>query len=509
MNAVVGGLAGCGPSPRKGSVRTDDCSGAFGAAYRNEKDSDVHHGVLKTKYSPFDFKGLTFHDVVPSFLKGQDSPRDYLERCLETIADREPVVQGWSWVNQEGARAAASASTERYRKGQPLSRIDGMVIGIKDIYETKDMPTQFGSSAFAGHFPKRDSAFVQALRDAGAVILGKTVPTELGLNDPGPTTNPFDPQRTPGGSSSGSAAAVGARMAPATIGSQLGGSIIRPASYCGNYALKPSQGALHRGERQGQSHSVIGVHAGSLEDMWHVAIEIAERVGGDPGHPGICGPSDVPVARKPERLILLETEGWGIVDAWSRSALEAVVERLETHGVTVLRRKDDPLIDALEVSIANFNADIDKVRAFEAFWTMRNLNEYLKGELSPRVRDLYERDGQVTRDAYRFGLQKREEARRRCADVAPLADGFITLSSTGIAPIWKRDVEGRPFEKRPTGDISFNSPASGLGTPAVTVPLMAVDGMPLGLQVMGQRDADASVVGLARWISTNIEPVVM
>ena len=152
------------------------------------------------------------------------------------------------------------------------------------------------------------------------MILAKTVTAELGGSHPGPTTNPFDPARTPGGSSSGSAAAVGANMVPAAIGTQVGGSIIRPAAYCGNFALKPTQGGLNRGERHATSQSTHGPHAGSLEDMWQVAIEIAKRAGGDRGAVGLMGPSTVPAAAKPNRLIVLETEGWPDVDRRQRLA---------------------------------------------------------------------------------------------------------------------------------------------------------------------------------------------
>src|SRR3546814_8282704 len=149
-----------------------------------------------------------------------------------------------------------------------------MPVAIKDLLETKDMPTRMGCAAFEDNFPKRDNAAVWALRQAGAVILAKAVTAELGGAHPGPTTNPFDPARTPGGSSSGSAAAVAARMVPAAIGTQVGGSIIRPAAYCGNFALKPSQGGIHRGARQADGKSTHGTHAGCIEDMWQVAIEI-------------------------------------------------------------------------------------------------------------------------------------------------------------------------------------------------------------------------------------------
>src|ERR1700745_1376672 len=177
-------------------------------------------------YSPQLLEPLTFSDMTPRFRGGSDTPRAYLERCLAVIADREPVVKAWVVLNPSGAREAADASTERYRRGRPISPIDGMPIGIKDLIETKDMPTGHGCAAFAGNHTRRDSAIVRALRDAGAVILGKTVTTEMGGAFPGPTTNPFDPERTPGGSSSGSAAAVRARMGAGASGHAGGRAVV-------------------------------------------------------------------------------------------------------------------------------------------------------------------------------------------------------------------------------------------------------------------------------------------
>src|SRR5499426_3667825 len=279
-----------------------------------------------TTYDPRTFRALTFHDAVAGFRSGADTPRAYLERCLEKIEKRDPVVKAFVALNPVGARAAADASTTRWKDRRPLSPIDGLPIGIKDLLETKDMPTEMGCEAYRGNFPKRDNAAVWALRAAGAVVLGKTVTAELGGAHPGPTTNPFDPARTPGGSSSGSAAAVAARMVPAAIGTQVGGSIIRPAAFCGNVALKPTQGAINRGERQATSMSTHGVHAGSIEDVWQVAIEIARRAGGDRACLGLFGPAEPPAAQKPGRLILLETAGWQQLDAGSTSAFEALLD---------------------------------------------------------------------------------------------------------------------------------------------------------------------------------------
>ena len=153
-------------------------------------------------YSPAEYRGLTFHDAAARFSTGDDTPRAYLERCLATIAEREGDVKAWVCLNEKGAREAADAATRRYQAGAPLSPIDGLPIGIKDLLETQDMPTEMGCDAYRGNFPKRDNAAVWALRQAGAIILGKTVTTELGGTHPGPTTNPFNAAYTPGGSSS-------------------------------------------------------------------------------------------------------------------------------------------------------------------------------------------------------------------------------------------------------------------------------------------------------------------
>jgi Asp-tRNA(Asn)/Glu-tRNA(Gln) amidotransferase A subunit family amidase len=451
--------------------------------------------------------GPTFHDTVPAFRAGADTPRAYLERCLATIVEREPVVQAWVVLNEAGARAAADASTARWRAGQPLSPIDGMPIGIKDLIATQDMPTQMGCAAYRGHFPKNDAALVQALRAAGAVILGKTVTTELGMSEPGPTTNPFHPGHTPGGSSSGSAAAVGAGMVPAAIGTQVGGSIIRPASYCGNVALKPTQGAINRGERQGLSQATAGVHANSVQDMWQVAIEIARRVGGDPGMPGLFGPAVPPAAERPARLIVMEAEGWPLLDATARDAFEAILAQLRDAGVEILRRDDHPWIDVFEESIAEAKAMTNEICAFENLSTMRSLLAQSPDGVSERMKRRHAIGESMNLEGYRRHLLQREEARRHMAALAPLADALIAPASPGPAPSWAGDIPGQPLNPRPTGDIAFNAATSALGVPAVTVPLTRVHGLPMGIQVIGQPHMDARTTAIARWMLETLQPV--
>src|SRR5215472_2046880 len=245
------------------------------------------------------------------FANGKDSPRAFLERCLATLEAWESRIGAFVTLNISAARAAADESTRRWHAGKPLSAIDGMPVGIKDIIETIDMPTQNGSLLFEGFRSDRDSASVYALREAGAVIVGKTVTTEFAATEPRGTRNPWDTARTPGGSSSGSAAAVAVGAISVGLGTQVLGSILRPASYCGCVGFKPSVGAINRGgSYDGLSQSVHGPLAASLPEAWQVAYEIAQRAGGDPGFPGLYGPATPPVAAKPRKLALLETDGW-------------------------------------------------------------------------------------------------------------------------------------------------------------------------------------------------------
>ena len=253
-------------------------------------------------------------------------------------------------MNKDGAIAAADASTARWRDGKPLSPIDGMPIAIKDIIETADMPTGQGSPLWEGTDSKRDSASVHALREAGAIIIGKTTTTEFAATHPWhKTQNPHDATRTPGGSSSGSAAAVGAGMVPAGLGTQVVGSILRPASFCGAVGFKPSVGAINRsGSHDHFSQSCQGAIGATLADTWAVLRAIADRAGGDPGFVGLAGDVDFARRAKPARLGVLETGGWSATTEGARKAFAAAKRRLAKAGVELHGRADDPDIEAVE-----------------------------------------------------------------------------------------------------------------------------------------------------------------
>src|SRR6478752_4112870 len=254
--------------------------------------------------------------------------------------------------------------------------------------------------------------------------------------------------------------------------------------------------------------STTGVHAGSIEDLWQVAIGIASCAGGDPGRPGLFGPSTPPVAMKPERLIVLETEGWPDVDSVTKSAFETLMENLRKAGVTLLRRKDHAWIEALEQSIARGRHLSNSITGWENRWYQRNLLDLQPEGLSERARATLARAEKMSVDDYRAVLMDRAAAHQRHAAIAPLADAVITLSCPGPAPLWAGDKPGQPLAARPTGDSVFNTPSSILFAPALTMPLMSVGGLPVGVQFMGQQHEDARITGFARWMLGAVPPVV-
>jgi Asp-tRNA(Asn)/Glu-tRNA(Gln) amidotransferase A subunit family amidase len=298
-------------------------------------------------------------------------------------------------------------------------------------------------------------------------------------------------------------------MVPAAIGTQVGGSIIRPAAYCGNVALKPSQGGINRGERQATSMSTHGVHAGSIEDMWQVAFEIASRCGGDRGGPGLTGPSAPPAAAKPDRLIVLETEGWGGLDAKSRSAFESLLENLRRVGVTLLPAAIIPGSRRSRQAVGERARAVQRDHVLGESLVPAQPDRRASRGRQLRAKAVVARAEAMTPVEYRGATGRARSGAAAPYAVAPLADAIVTLACPGPAPLWPGDVPGEPLAPRPTGDFVFNAPSSMLFAPAVTVPLMAVDGMPVGVQVMGQRQQDARVTALARWLLANVPAVVV
>jgi Asp-tRNA(Asn)/Glu-tRNA(Gln) amidotransferase A subunit family amidase len=430
------------------------------------------------------------------FASGTDTPREFLERCLADLAALEPKIGAFVHTNIDGARVAADQATARWREGRPRSQIDGMPVGIKDIIETIDMPTENGSPLFAGWRSQRDGASVIALRAAGAVVLGKTVTTEFAATEPRGTRNPHDLRRTPGGSSSGSAAGVAAGMISAALGTQVIGSTIRPGSYCGCIAFKASLGALNRGgSHDALSQSVTGVLAASLEDAWQVAYEVAVRAGGDPGYPGLSGPDSMPAPRKPRRLAFLETAGWSTASAQAKAAMADAVARCKAAGIEVLTRESHSKLAAIEAAIAPARAQSMRINAWESRWPLNTYRERDASKLSRAMLDRLTDAEAMTLDDYREALAQRDNARTLYAELAADCDACITLSAPAAAPMGLES----------TGDPTFTVHTSYLGIPAISLPVLEEDGMPLGLQVVGFINRDADVFAAAAAIESLFE----
>ena len=443
-------------------------------------------------YDPATHRMLSFHDAVAKFRDGSDTPRAYLERCAERIEALEPAVMAFAFLNLERARKAADESGARYKAGKPLGPVDGMSVGIKDLIETYDMPTEFGSELFRGYQPMTDAACVRALRQGGAVLVGKTVTVCLGGGDPARTRNPFDTSRTPGGSSAGTAAAVAARMLPVALGTHGRGSTIRPASFCGVYALKPTFGAINRQGKFSVAYSMdhLGVFAGKLSDMWTTARYMASEAGGDPSHPGLYGALSAPAPRKPARLIRLDTAGWPAAEPAAKAAFEAYLSRLVDAGVEIITRRDDPAIEAYETAHARTPQLWTNLYRFEMRWPMLQYRERYRDKMPPRLLKGIDDGAHITHEIYRAALVERDHFRAMHDELARRADGFITLSSPGPGPIGMDQ-----------GSAIFNEASSILGAPAINLPLLAVDRAPVGIQLLGRWHEDERLTSIARWLA--------
>ena len=434
---------------------------------------------------------VSFTAARTRFLDGTDTPRDLLERCLATIVAREPVLKAWVVLDLAGARKAADASSARYRDRRPLSPVDGCPLGVKDIIATADLPTQMNSPAFAGWQAHCDAAPVHAMRAGGAVIVGKTVTTEFAVGYSGPTTNAFDPQRTPGGSSSGSAASVGAGMVPVAFGTQTQGSTIRPASFNGAVGFKPTLGALPLGGVHPLSHTLdhLGVIGATLDDVWCAASQTSLGLG-NPGHRFLTGAAaSAPAPVKPRRLIHLHTRGWTEIDAATAAAFATFTAALVERGVRIISRDNDRRVAQLEAKLDAWVNEGLEILAYEMRWPYEAYVARHGTLIGERIRNFMQHAQSITPAHYERLLAARAAMQAEVRSVAAGTDGFITLPCSSIAP--------KDFQF--TGSRTFLAYWSGLGFPTFSLPLLEVDGMPLGVQWMGLDHEDGKLAATAHW----------
>lgn len=417
---------------------------------------------------------LTATDARRLLARREISSEDLVRACLRRIEQREPDVAAWEYLDPALALAQARARDRAMRDGGEEGRIDGIPVGIKDICDTADMPTAYGSRARLGHRPTIDAVCVAHTRAAGGVVMGKTVTTEFAGRYPGKTGNPHDPRRTPGGSSSGSAAAVADFMVPLAIGTQTGGSVLRPASFCGVFGYKPTFGHLsfegiHHGA---ESFDTLGCMARSLDDIRLYRDVLM-------GFPG-PGTARRP-ARTPLRLAFCRTPRWDEAEASTRTLVEGAAARLAASGAVV----DEFVLptefaELYELTAKLFAVEYGRAVTPELLQSPENLSSAIGTMLANAAA--------VTPEAYMVGLARVDELRAAIASLIAPFDAILTPSAGGEAPMGHES----------TGPVTFTIVWQALNLPSLTLPaLKGPNGLPVGLQLVGHRHRDPELLDVA------------
>lgn len=392
-----------------------------------------------------------------------------LRDCLERIAEREPVIGAWACLAAEPALAAARELDAGAWRG-PLH---GLPLGVKDIIDTVDLPTAYGSPIYAGHRPAWDAACVAAARAAGGIVLGKTVTTEFATYHPGKTANPHNPAHTPGGSSSGSAAAVADGMVPLAYGTQTAGSVIRPAAFCGVVGFKPSFGLISR--------AGVKVLAGALDTIGVFARDVADAA----LFAGVCAGVDlgVPETSAPPRIGLCRGPHGDEAEPAARAVLEDAAARLSAAGAGVV----DCTLPAAFAALSTAQTEI---MAWEAARAFEYETRHHADALSPKLKSLIAQGAAIPFERHAANLAQAFECRRQFADVMRGCDALLTLSAAGEAPAGLAA----------TGDPLFNRIWTLLGAPCVHLPIArGPRGLPLGVQMVGSESSDRATLAAAAW----------
>ncbi len=430
-------------------------------------------------------------DLRDALARGDVSAVEVTRAHLDRIGEIDSGVGAWAFLDSGHAMAQAERLDKLRQSGADIGPLHGVPVGVKDIIDTKDMPTQNGTPVDAGRQPKTDAAVVTRLRQAGAVILGKTVTTELAFTAPSATLNPHNPAHTPGGSSSGSAAAVAANMVPFAVGTQTGGSIVRPASFCGVVGFKPTHGLIARSGCVVQAFELdtIGPIARSVDD----AALLAEVMQGyDPG-------DEATVPRAPSRMLatarskppvipslgFVKTPKWGDAEPYLQEAFGELTEVL------------GDLCD--EVALPDVFANSWPAhRTVMVTGFARNLGHYEErfgDQLSEQLRHAIVEGRTVSAVDYLAARDWCDVLNQGLDEVFERYDAILTPAAPGEAPA----------DLNTTGNPVFNAMWSFLGTPAITLPLMAgPNGLPMGVQLVGPRGDDARLLRTANWLYDRI-----
>jgi Asp-tRNA(Asn)/Glu-tRNA(Gln) amidotransferase A subunit family amidase len=420
------------------------------------------------------------------------SSEQLVESCLSRIAEVDRHIEGWAFLDSDYARQQARAADERRLSGAPIGPLHGVPVGIKDIFDTADMPTEYGSAIYAGRTPSRDATVVARLRAAGAVIMGKTVTTEFAYFSPGKTRNPHNPEHTPGGSSSGSAAAVGANMMPLGLGSQTNGSTIRPAAYCGIVGFKPTHGLISRHGALMLSRTLdhVGLFANSVDD---IAL-LAEQIIGYDEHDADTQPRAripfVEIAAEdpplPPMFAFIKTLLWERADEETREGFAEIVEDL------------GPQVEEVELFPSAQDAWQWHQTIMGAEMAINLEREWKKGRerLSDQLCRQIEAGREIRAVDYQRALQQ----------ITPIHESFLELFEQRYDAILTPAAPGAaPKGIASTGDPSFCTLWTLCGMPAISLPLLqSADGLPIGVQLVGPRNGDARLLRTARWLAAKI-----
>jgi Asp-tRNA(Asn)/Glu-tRNA(Gln) amidotransferase A subunit family amidase len=402
---------------------------------------------------------------------------EYTRALLERIASADGAIQAWTWLKPEEAIEAARRCDRRLNSGGAPGLLQGLPIGVKDIFATAGVPTQMGSPAFAGHIPTESAAVVERLEAQGAFVMGKTVTTECAFLSPGKTRNPWNPLHTPGGSSSGSAAAVAAGFVPAALGTQTNGSVIRPAAFCGVVGFKPTQGLIPIAGALTFSHTLDqpGIFTRRTEDAAFLTAALAD----DERQPL----APIPACSVPLRLVAVKTPVWELAEEHAKQNFRETIEALRDRGARVEERE-------LPESFGLAHRAIRTIMAVEAASNLEMVALKDASLLSSTLRDFLAEGRATGAEDYQRALKTRLSLQTELERFFGGYDAMITPPATGEAPATLEQ----------TGNPGFCSIWSLCGVPAVTIPVgFGPRGLPLGLQIVGPHGNDSQLLSAARW----------
>jgi len=403
--------------------------------------------------------------------------QEYTQALLARIASRDEKIKAWAWFKPEEAIRAARRSDRRLQKGGTPGPLEGIPIGVKDIFATAGVPTEMGSPAFAGHIPDKSARVIQRLESRGAFVMGKTVTTECAFLHPGKTRNPWNPAHTPGGSSSGSAAAVVAGFVPAALGTQTNGSVIRPAAFCGVVGFKPTKGLIPIEGALTFSHTLDqpGIFTRHVKDAAWLAAALSEEAGKPSPTLSRC-------SRAP-RLAAVKTPVWEQAEDSAKRMFRENIRTLRANGADVVECE-------LPEDFNLAHRTIRTIMAAESAFNLEELSLKRASLLSPTLMGFISEGKGLGAPVYLQALKTRTLLQEELEGFLKRFDAIITPPTTGEAPATLEQ----------TGNPAFCSIWSLCGVPAVTIPVgFGPQGLPLGLQIVGAQGKDKQVLSTALW----------